>query len=64
MTSQLYSFVLADDTQKRITLLPNKLTPDQKMRIKKVFSGKIVEINNALANEILVRSSQCVVSHL
>ena len=48
----------ADETQKRITILPDKLNEDSKVIIKQHFSGTIFqELENKAANEILVRSS-------
>ena len=46
-----------DDTQKRITILPEKLTEENKMILKQHFSGKVQELESKDANEILVRSS-------
>ena len=61
----MYFRVLTDETHKRITLLPEKLTEDHKMGIKKIFERTkrmMVEINNPVANEILVKSSPSEVS--
>ncbi|XP_034237938.1 uncharacterized protein LOC117643271 isoform X2 [Thrips palmi] len=52
----------SEDTLKLITLLPEKITEDFKMTLKKIveINQKIlVEIGNGLANEILVKSSPC-----
>ena len=47
----------ADETQKRITILPEKLTEDIKMILKQHFSVKVQELESSYAEEILVRSS-------
>ena len=46
-----------DETQKRITILPEKLTEENKMILKQHFTGKVQELESKDANEILVRSS-------
>lgn len=51
-----------DETLKRITLLPEKITEDFKMTLKKIVEVNqkvLVEIGNGPANEILVKSSPC-----
>ena len=49
----------ADETQKRITILPDKLNEDSKVILKQHFSGnlQLQELESKDANEILVRSS-------
>ena len=46
-----------DETQKRITILPDKLNEDSKVILKQHFSGQLQELESKDANEILVRSS-------
>jgi len=46
-----------DETQKRITILPEKLTDDNKMILKRFFASSLQEVESKEANEILVRSS-------
>ena len=46
-----------DETQKRITVLPEKLTEDNKAILKKHFGSNMQELESKDANEILVRSS-------
>lgn len=51
----------ADETHKRITFLPERITEDNKLGLKKIFTdirkNSLVEIQNGVANEILVKSS-------
>ena len=46
-----------DETQKRITILPEKINEESKTILKQHFGDKIQELENKDANEILVRSS-------
>jgi len=46
-----------DETQKRITILPEKLTEENKAVLKQHFESKLQELESKDANEILVRSS-------
>ncbi|KAG8237674.1 hypothetical protein J437_LFUL015562, partial [Ladona fulva] len=48
-----------EETQKRITLLPERMTEDTKARLKMLFSFKdlLIELDNKEANDILVRAS-------
>jgi len=46
-----------DETQKRITILPEKLTEDNKAILKTHFGSNVQELESKDANEILVRSS-------
>jgi len=46
-----------DETQKRITILPEKLTEDNKAILKQHFGSNVQELESKDANEILVRSS-------
>merc|ERR1719334_1173731 len=46
-----------DETQKRITILPEKLTEENKAVLKQHFDSKLQELESKDANEILVRSS-------
>merc|ERR1719266_3121098 len=46
-----------DETQKRITILPEKLTEENKGVLKQHFESKLQELESKDANEILVRSS-------
>ncbi|XP_032669782.1 uncharacterized protein LOC116843458 isoform X2 [Odontomachus brunneus] len=48
-----------DHTHKRITLLPEELTNDSKIKLKNIFSprGKMEELNPKEANDILLRAS-------
>lgn len=60
-------FITLDETLKRITLLPEKITEDFKITLKKIVevSQKILaEIGNGVANEILVKSSPSEVSSI
>ena len=50
----------ADETQRRITLLPERLHEDSKVTLKNIFgslSNVLEELNNKEANDILVRAS-------
>lgn len=54
--SQFYYFI--DHTHKRITLLPEKLTDDSKIKLKSLFfPDKMAELNPKEANDILLRAS-------
>ncbi|XP_071455706.1 sentrin-specific protease 6-like isoform X2 [Hetaerina americana] len=62
MTSRsglFYDPCALDETQKRITLLPERMTEDTKARLKSIFCGKdlLVELDSKEANDILVRAS-------
>ena len=46
-----------DETQKRVTILPEKLSDDNKMVLKQYFGNRLQEVESKEANEILVRSS-------
>jgi len=46
-----------DETQKRITILPEKMTEENKAVLKQHFEAKLQELESKDANEILVRSS-------
>merc|ERR1719233_2066096 len=46
-----------DETQKRITILPEKLTEENKAILKTHFGSNVQELESKDANEILVRSS-------
>jgi len=46
-----------DETQKRITILPERLTEDNKAILKQHFGSNVQELESKDANEILVRSS-------
>ncbi|XP_066991207.2 uncharacterized protein [Anabrus simplex] len=48
-----------DDTQRRITLLPEKLLEESKVTLKTIFGNLniLAELNNKEANDILVRAS-------
>jgi len=46
-----------DETQKRITILPDKLSEDNKAILKQHFGSNVQELESKDANEILVRSS-------
>ena len=47
----------ADETQKRITILPEKLNEENKAILKQHFSSILQDLESKDANEILVRSS-------
>jgi len=47
----------SDETQKRITILPEKLTEENKTILKQHFGNNVQELESKDANEILVRSS-------
>merc|ERR1719187_2912955 len=53
-----------DETQKRVTILPEKLSDDNKMVLKQYFGARLNEVESKEANEILVRSSPKDVQHL
>lgn len=56
-----------DETQNRITLIPENLSEDHKISLKNIFEKmckKMVEINDEIANDILVRSTPCKVSQM
>jgi len=46
-----------DETQKRVTILPKKLTDENKMILKRFFKKTLQEMEYKEANEILVRSA-------
>jgi len=46
-----------DETQKRVTILPEKLTDENKILLKRHFGTTLQEVESKEANEILVRSS-------
>ena len=46
-----------DETQKRITIIPEKVTEDNKQILKQHFGSKVQELERKEANDILVRSS-------
>ena len=46
-----------DETQKRITILPEKINEESKTTLKQHFGARIQELESKDANEILVRSS-------
>jgi hypothetical protein len=51
---------VADETQRRITLLPERLHEDSKVALKNIFgplSNVLEELSNKEANDILVRAS-------
>ena len=47
----------SDETMKRLTILPDKLTEDNKKTICELYKSIIEELDSKHANEILVRSS-------
>lgn len=51
---------VSDETQRRITLLPERLHEDSKVALKNIFgplSNVLEELSNKEANDILVRAS-------
>jgi hypothetical protein len=53
-------YCVADETHKRITLLPERLHEDSKVALKNIFgsvSNVLEELSNKEANDILVRAS-------
>ena len=46
-----------DDTQRRVTILPDKITDDARAILEEIFKGCIEHLDSKTANEILVRSS-------
>lgn len=53
-----YISVITDESQKRITLLPEKFTELDKMAIKGLYKPDVLaELNHKEANELLVRSA-------
>lgn len=46
-----------DETQKRITILPDKMNDESKIILTRLFGNNLAEIDNKFANELLVRSS-------
>lgn len=55
MTTKFFTFV--DETMKRLTILPDKMTDDTKNVMVKYYGDLIKELDSKTANEILVRSS-------
>ena len=62
---------IAEETHKRITLLPERIQDDDKVNLKTIFSGVnyqgealLEELNSKEANDILVRASPKEVRHL
>lgn len=53
------SFLLIDNTHKRITLLPDKLNEESKVVLKNLLSRRnlLEELNSKEANDILIRAS-------
>jgi hypothetical protein len=57
---------VSDETQRRITLLPERLHEDNKVALKNIFgslSNVLEELSNKEANDILVRASPKEVSY-
>ena len=50
-------FDISDETMKRLTILPDKMTDDTKNVMMKYYGELIKELDSKTANEILVRSS-------
>lgn len=50
-------FTILDETMKRLTILPDKMTDDTKNVMVKYYGDLIKELDSKTANEILVRSS-------
>ncbi len=47
----------SDDTMKRVTILPDKVTEENKAILKGIYVNEMEELDNKAANEILVHSS-------
>ena len=47
----------SDETQRRVTILPDKLTDEAKTLLKSMYGGDLSELDSKIANEILVRCS-------
>ena len=47
----------ADESMKRITILPEKINDETKAHLLRLYGGLIEEIDNQRANDILVKSS-------
>lgn len=50
-------FPVSDETMKRLTILPDKMTDDTENVMMKYYGNLIEELDSKTANEILVRSS-------
>ena len=48
---------ISDETRKRITILPEKLSDDAKMILKRLFDPNLTEVDAKAANTMLVASS-------
>jgi len=48
---------LSDESMRRITILPEKITEETKSLLLRLYSGAIEEIDGQTANDILVKSS-------
>ena len=49
--------IFTDETMKRLTILPDKLTEENRTAITKLYGDLIEELDSKHANEILVKSS-------
>ena len=49
--------IFTDETMKRLTILPDKLTEENRTAITKLYGNLIEELDSKHANEILVKSS-------
>ena len=54
----MHIFIIStDETMKRLTILPDKLTEENRTAITKLYGDLIEELDSKHANEILVKSS-------
>ena len=53
----MHIFIFTDETMKRLTILPDKLTEENRTAITKLYGNLIEELDSKHANEILVKSS-------
>ena len=53
----MHIFIFTDETMKRLTILPDKLTEENRTAITKLYGDLIEELDSKHANEILVKSS-------
>ena len=47
----------ADESMKRITILPERINDDTKSILMKLYGGLVEEVDNHFANDVLVKSS-------
>ena len=52
-----YDLTCNDDTQKKITMLPEKMPDETKQMLTAFYGENITELDNKTANELLVKST-------